>query len=188
MDNPKADLAIPVDATDHALGHRHAGVVLVEYGDFECPSCKQAAPVVKLLLRQFPLGLRLVFRQFPLAEVHPHALEASLAAETAGAQHKFWPMHDLLFDNQSRLKAPVLRRCAERLELDMTRYDLEMSDTVHLQRVREHIDSGVRSGVRATPTFFLDGRRVDVSFGLEALAREVEAAVLACGPVASGGA
>jgi protein-disulfide isomerase len=182
MDTAQTDLAVPVDGLDHSLGHPHAGVVLVEYGDFQCPLCKQAGPLLKLLLRRFPLQLRLVFRHFPLTEVHPRALEAALAAETAGAQHRFWPMHDLLLENQARLKPPHLRRYAEGLELDMARYDMEMADTVYLQRVREHIDGGERSGVRATPGFFLDGGRVDISFGLEAVARRVEAAVLACGP------
>jgi protein-disulfide isomerase len=181
MDNAQADLAIPVDASDHSRGHPHAAVVLVEYGDFECPNCRQAAPVLKLLLRDHPLHLRVVFRHFPLVEVHPHALAAALAAETAGAQRKFWPMHDLLFGDPQHLKTAQLRRYAEELELDMARYDAEMSDTVRLQRVREHIDGGARSGVRSTPTFFLDGKRLDVSFGLDALERQVQAAILACG-------
>ena len=183
MDNVQTDLVIPVDIRDHSLGHPHAAVVLVEYGDFQCPICKQAAPLLKLLLHRFPLHLKLVFRHFPLTNVHPQALDAALAAETAGAQRKFWPMHDLLLENQQHLKPAHLRRFAERLELNMTRYDIEMADTVYLQRVREHIEGGIRSGVRATPGFFLDGRRVDVSFGLDAVAEQVKAAVLACGPL-----
>jgi protein-disulfide isomerase len=136
--------------------------------------------VLKLLLARFPMHLRLVYRHFPLEEVHPHALPAALAAETAGAQGRFWAMHDLLFEDPRHLKPADLRRRAERLELDITRYDFEMADTVYLQRVREHIDSGHRSGVRATPGFFLDGRRIDSSFGIEEVAKRVEAEVLAC--------
>jgi protein-disulfide isomerase len=184
MERPKAmnqhrsfELAVPVSHADHILGSEHAGVTVVEYGDFECPSCKQAAPAVKLLLQRFVGRIRVVFRHFPLEEVHPHALMAALAAEAAAGQRKFWPMHDLLFDNQSHLKAPQLRGYAQRLELDMVRYDAEMSDTVYLQRVREDIEGGALSGVRATPTFFINGKLQDVSYGLQALAQGVEAAL-----------
>jgi protein-disulfide isomerase len=174
------DLVVPVDRSDHSVGHPHAPVVLVEYGDFECPNCKQAAPALKLLLARFPLRLRLVYRHFPLEEVHPHALAAALAAECAGAQGRFWEMHDLLFEDQQHLKPAQLRRHAERLELDMTRYDAEMADTVHLQRVREHIEGGHRSGVRATPGLFLNGKRIDASYGVEEIETRVVAEVLAC--------
>lgn len=168
------DLALPVNQTDHVLGAAHAAVTLVEYGDFECPNCKQAAPVVKLVLQHFGNRVRFIYRHFPLEEVHPHALYAALSAETAAAQHKFWPMHDLLFEHQDRLQVKQLRRYAEQLELDLLRYDADMKDEVYLQRIREHIGSGQRSGVRATPTFFINGVLHDVSFGLKSLFDSVE--------------
>jgi len=168
-------LAVPVSTIDHALGASHAPVTVVEYGDFECPNCKQAAPAVKLLLERFPGRVRLVYRHFPLEEVHPHALQAALAAEAAAGQGKFWPMHDLLFDNQRHLKPPQLRGYAQRLELDMLRYDAEMEGELYLQRVREQVEGGERSGVRGTPTFFLNGTVQDVSFGLQALFEKVGA-------------
>jgi protein-disulfide isomerase len=171
------DLAVPVMEADHMLGASHARVTLVEYGDFECPNCKQAAPVVKHLLHKHNGRLRVVFRHFPLEEVHPHAFGAALAAEAAGAQGKFWPMHDLMFENQGRLQARHLREYAQRLDLDMPRYDYEMSDEVYWQRVREDIEGGKRSGARSTPTFFVNGRIHDVSFGLERLEEGVEAAL-----------
>jgi len=171
------ELSVPVNPTDHYLGPSHAPVTLVEYGDFECPNCKQAAPALKILLGRFPGRVRHVWRNFPLEEVHPHALDAALAAEAAAGQGKFWPMHDLLFANQQHLKRPQLRHYAESLELDMTRFDADMADTVYLQRVREDIDSARASGVRATPGFFLNGAIHDVSFGLEALFQHVEAAL-----------
>ena len=171
------DLSVPVAPIDHALGAPNAAVTLVEYGDFECPNCKQAAPVVKHLLARFAGRIRLVYRHFPLEGVHPHALHAALAAEAAGAQHKFWQMHDLLFDNQSHLKARQLRGYAQRLELDMTRYDADMLDEIYLQRIREHIESGEQSGVRATPTFFINGVIHDVSFGTQSLATGIELAL-----------
>ena len=169
------ELAVPVNPSDHNLGPSHAPVTVVEYGDFECPNCKQAAPAVKLLLQRFTGRVRLVYRHFPLEEVHPHALHAALAAEVAAAQRKFWPMHDLLFENQAHLKLPQLRRYAERLELDMVRYDADMADTVYLQRVREDIEGGRASGARATPTFFVNGVLQDVSGGLQALFERVQA-------------
>ena len=163
------ELAVPIGAVDHVIGAPHALATVVEYGDFECPNCKQAQPAVKMLLERFAGRVRFVFRHFPLEEVHPHALGAAQAAECAGGQGKFWEMHDLLFTNQEHLKAGDLQRYAERLELDMPRYIAEMDDQIYLQRIREQLQSGLDSGVRATPAFFVNGRIEDVSFGLRAL-------------------
>jgi protein-disulfide isomerase len=167
-------LAVPVSHSDHILGPDTVIITLVEYGDFECPNCGQAYPAVKILRRHFAEHMRFVFRHFPLREVHPHAELAAEAAETAGAQDKFWSMHDLLFENQLHLKATSLRRYAEEAELDLERYDYEMNDHVYLQRVQEHIDGGAKSRVRSTPTFFVNGVVQDVSFGLEHLQQAIE--------------
>jgi protein-disulfide isomerase len=175
------ELTVPPNATDHSIGPAHARVTVTEYGDFECPNCKQAFPAVKLLLKHFKDRIRFVYRHFPLEEVHPLALHAAEAAECAGGQGKFWPMHSLLFENQPHLKLPQLRGYAERLELDLGRYDLEMEDQVYLQRVREHMQSGRDSGARATPTFFVDRRIQDVSFGLNSLFDAVESALRTAG-------
>ena len=172
----KLDLAVPLKPIDHVLGYPGAAVTVVEYGDFECPNCKQAAPAVKLLLKRFAGRIQVAFRHCPLEEVHPHALHAALAAEAAGAQGKFWPMHDLLFENQAHLKLHHLRAYAERLELDMARFDAEMQQQLYLQRIREEVEDGRRSGVRGTPTFYVNGRLRDVSFGMHALVEAVEAA------------
>jgi protein-disulfide isomerase len=171
------ELVVPVQNTEHVSGAARAPVTIVEYGDFECPNCKQAAPAVKLLLERFAGRARFVFRHFPLEEVHPHALAAAQAAECAGGQGKFWEMHDLLFANQEHLRANHLRGYAERLQLDMARYSAEMADQVYLQRIREHEEGARRSGVRGTPTFFVNGRLQDVSFGMRALFDAVEAAL-----------
>lgn len=175
MNQHQRDLVAPVTAIDHVLGPEHAPVTVVEYGDFECPTCKQAAPSLKLLLQHFPEQVRLVFRHFPLEEVHPHALSAAEAAEVAGAQGKFWEMHDLLFTNQLHLKSANLHSYAERLNLDLARYTAEMDDEIYRQRIREHIDSGRRSGVRGTPGIFLNGVIYDVSTGMQSLFDKVEA-------------
>jgi protein-disulfide isomerase len=175
------DLAVPASDADNALGAAHARVTVVEYGDFECPNCKQAFPGVKLLLARFTGRMRFVFRHFPLEEVHPHALHAALAAEAAGGQGRFWEMHDLLFENQHHLKPHALRAYAERLELDLARFDADMADEIYLQRVREHQESGRRSGVRGTPTFFVNSRVQDVSFGMQSLERTIESALKGSG-------
>lgn len=168
-------LTVPVSAVDHVLGPEHAPITVVEYGDFECPNCKQAAPAVKLLLERFAEQVRFAFRHNPLEEVHPHALMAAQAAECAGGQGQFWPMHDLLFENQLHLKPNQLRSYAERLPIDMARYTAEMDDQVYLQRIREQQRSGRDSGVRGTPTFFVNGRIHDVSFGIHSLFDAVQA-------------
>ena len=168
---------MPVTPADYAIGPKDAKVTVVEYGDFECPNCKQAAPAVKLLLGRFAGRIQFVYRHFPLEEVHPHALQAAEAAESAGAQGKFWPMHDLLFENQNHLKANWLSGYAERLQLDMAHYAADMKDHVYLQRIREHQQSGRESGVRSTPTFFVNRAIHDVSFGLPRLFDAVEASL-----------
>jgi protein-disulfide isomerase len=172
-----ADLAIPVTAVDHALGSEHSPITVVEYGDFECPTCKQAAPAVKLVLERFGARIRFVFRHFPVESAHPNAMHAAQAAEAAGGQGKFWQMHDLLFENQRHLKIANLREYAQRLELDMPRFIAEMDDEIYLQRVREHMAGATRSHVRGTPTFFINGVIQDVSFGMHALMEGVEAAL-----------
>lgn len=167
--NVPFELSVPLGAIDHVIGAPHAVATVVEYGDFECPNCKQAQPAVKLLLERFAGRVRFVYRHFPLEDVHPHALGAAQAAECAGGQGKFWEMHDLLFAHQDHLRTVDLRRYAEQLGLDMARYTAEMDDEVYLQRVREQLQGGLDSGVRATPAFFVNGRIEDVSFGLRVL-------------------
>jgi protein-disulfide isomerase len=170
-------LAVHPEPTDHFLGSEHARVTLLEYGDFECPSCKVAAPTPKLLLERFPSRIRFVYRHFPLEEAHPHALMAAEASEAAGAQARFWQMHDLLFENQAHLKDRDLYRYAGEAGCDLARYTAEMDDHIYLQKVRENIEGGRRCHIRATPTFFLDGVLQDISFGMQALHDAVAAAV-----------
>jgi len=174
MNSAHLDLAVPVDLVDHARGAAAARLTIVEYGDFECPRCKQSAPVLKSLVERFAGRVRLVYRHFPLETMHPHALLAAEAAECAAGQDKFWAMHDLLFDNQTHLEARHLRMYAERLELDLTRYEAEFDDHIYLQRIREQFAGGQRSRVRATPGLFLNGKVVDVSFDLRGLVDAVE--------------
>jgi len=170
-------LALPPQPTDHSLGPDHARVTVVEYGDFECPGCKVAATTPTLLMERFPNKVRFLFRHFPLVEAHPHALLAAEASEAAAGQGKFWPMYEMLFNHQAHLKDKDLQRYAAELGLDLTRYTAELGDHIYLQRVREHMDSGTRSHIRATPTFFVNGVVQDISYGMKALHDKVAAAV-----------
>ncbi len=157
-------LTPPVSDDDHAAGPADAPVTLVEYGDYECPYCGMAYPVVKALQRELGTRLRLVFRNFPLAEAHPHARHAAQAAEAASAQGKFWEMHDMLFEHQHALADADLIEYARELGLDAERVAQELEDGTHAKRVRDDFRHGVRSGVNGTPTFFINGERYDGSW------------------------
>ena len=159
----------PDSRADHMLGPHDAPITVIEYGDFECPKCKQAAGALKLLFARFDQRVRFVFRHFPLEEIHPHALQAAQAAECAGGQGRFWEMYDLLFANQRHLELRRLHDYARSLGLDMALFTAAMRGEVYLQRVREHRRSGEYNRLRSTPTFFVNGRIQDVSFGLLAL-------------------
>ena len=149
---------------DHCLGPDAAPVTLLEYGDYECPYCGRAYVIIKRIQDHFGDQLRFAFRNFPLTQVHPHAQQAAEAAEAAGAQGRFWEMHDMLYENQTALDEPSLREYAIFLELDMDRFDMEMMTHAHAKRVREDFMSGVKSGVNGTPTFYLNGIRYDGSW------------------------
>jgi protein-disulfide isomerase len=176
-----AVLALPVsEERDHIQGPPDAPTTLVEYGDYECPFCGAALRSVKAVQAIMGDSLRFVFRNFPITTAHPHAEQAAEAAEAAGAQAKFWQMHDLLFENQHRLDYGDLHQYAEMLDLDVDRFDLELVSHVYADRVREDFMSGVRSGVNGTPTFFVNGIRHDGSYSTEGLAAALQrAAVLA---------
>ena len=130
------ELAVPLAAIDHVIGAPHAVATVVEYGDFECPNCKQAQPAVKMLLERFAGRVRFAFRHFPLEEVHPHALAAAEAAESAGGQGKFWEMHTLLFEKQEGLHTKDLIRYAGDLNLDVERFRNELKNQTYSERVR----------------------------------------------------
>jgi protein-disulfide isomerase len=172
---PAATTAL--SAADHSLGDERASLTLLEYGDYECPACNQAEPLVQHLVKAHGKRMRFVFRHFPLVEVHPHAEMAAEAAEAAAAQGRFWDMHHRLFAHPHHLDAKSLAAHAEALGLDMRRYNGEMADRIYLQRVQEHRRAAEHTGARATPAFFLNGKAVDVSFGLDRLEAAIHAAV-----------
>ena len=172
-----AVLTVPVaEERDHIQGPAEAAVTLVEYGDYECPYCGAAYPIIKEVQARMGERLRFVFRNFPITTSHPHAERAAEAAEAAAAQGRFWEMHDLLYENQARLRDDDLRAYAEKLGLDVELFDAELAEHVHAARVREDFMSGVRSGVNGTPTFYIDGVRHDDSYDLETLLGALERA------------
>jgi protein-disulfide isomerase len=163
----QAMLALPVSpARGHIRGPVNAPVTLVEYGDYECPFCAAAHGVVQAVQQSMGPLVRFVFRHFPLSTVHPHAEQA---AEAAGAQGKFWPMHAVLYANQQRLERPDLLTYAEALGLDVRLFSIDLAEHVHAPRVREDFMSGVRSGVNGTPSFFINGLRHDGSWDAASL-------------------
>jgi protein-disulfide isomerase len=170
-------LTLPVsDDRDHIQGSAGAPVTLVEYGDFECPYCGAAYPIVKAVQERMGDGLRFVFRNFPISTSHPHAEQAAEAAEAAAAQGSFWEMHDRLYENQRRLGAEDLHLYADVLGLAVDVFDKELAEHVHADRVHEDFMSGVRSGVNGTPTFFINGARHDDSYELETLLSAIQRA------------
>ncbi len=173
----EAVLTMPVtEDRDHIQGPSDAAVTLVQYGDYECPYCGAAYPIIKEVQARFGERLRFVFRNFPITTSHPHAEQAAEAAEAAAAQGTFWQMHDLLYENQKRLGDLDLRAYAERLGLDIQLFDKELAEHVHAERIHEDFMSGVRSGVNGTPTFYINGSRHDDSYDVDTLLGALERA------------
>ena len=165
------------DERDHIQGPPDAPVTLVEYGDYECPYCGAAYPIIKEIQARMGDRLRFVFRNFPITTSHPHSQQAAEAAEAASAQGKFWEMHDILYENQEHLRQQDLLVYGERLRLQVDRFTTDLAEHIHLERVREDFMSGVRSGVNGTPTFFINGRRHDGSYESETLLDALERAL-----------
>jgi protein-disulfide isomerase len=162
-------LTDPLGPEDHVLGRPDAPVTLVEYGDYECPFCGRAHGEVDEVLRRIGDDVRFAFRHFPLTRLHPHSLLAAQAAEAAGAQGRFWPMHALLFENQAALQPEDLLSYAEAISLDVNRFADELREGVHLSKVEHDFQTGVRSGVTGTPTFFVNGDRHEGGWDADSL-------------------
>ena len=169
-------LTPPVSDTDHRSGPEDAPVTVVEYGDFECPSCGAAYPSVEQVRKKMGNRLRFVLRHFPLTQMHPHAMHAAGAAEAAGAQGKFWQMHGMLFEHQDALEDEDLIGYARALRLDEKRFTSDVASEAYVKRIREDVGSGIHSGVNGTPTFFINGVRYDGSWEAPDLLRAVESA------------
>ena len=168
-----SQLKPPAGNNDHMQGPADAIITLVEYGDFECPHCGAAYPVIKEIQQTFKKQLRFVYRPFPLSNVHPHALQAAAAAEAADRQHGFWPMHDLLFENQDRLDRHNLAAYANALKLDPALFKADMDDPAIAEKIEASFESGVRSGVNGTPSFFINGSIHDGGHDYSSLERAI---------------
>jgi protein-disulfide isomerase len=148
-----------VSEYDHIEGRKDAPVELVEYGDYQCPYCGEAYPIVKFIQKQLGNNLRFVFRNFPLKNIHPDAVRAAIASEAAGLQGKYWQMHDLLFENQKRLNPHSLLGYAKELNLNMDQFEADLVDQRLEKKVLDDFYNGLRRGVNATPTFFINGEK-----------------------------
>lgn len=167
-------LTVPVGTRDHVTGPKDAPITLVEYGDFQCPYCREAYPIVKQVQEQLGARLRFAFRNFPLTRIHPHAEHAAEAAEAAAAQGAFWQMHDRLFERQFALEDENLVEYAAELGLDADRLAGELAAGTHRDRVRDDFMSGVKSGVNGTPTFYINGVRHENGYDLASLLAAME--------------
>jgi protein-disulfide isomerase len=169
-----ATLKVPVGPDDHVQGNAKAPITLVEYGDYECPACGLAYPIVLAVQKHFGRDLKLVFRNFPLAQVHPNAESAAETAEWAASHHRFWEMHDALYENQAMLGLPLYLSLANGLRLSEEELSAALENRIFYPKVRADFMGGVRSGVNGTPTFFINGRRHDDSFDFAHLVASID--------------
>jgi protein-disulfide isomerase len=175
LDRPR--LTIPLGPEDHTLGPPNATVTLLEYGDYECPFCAEAHPHIKQVRQLLGPELLFAYRHFPLTQIHPHALDAAIAAEAAGAQGRFWEMHDALFTHQDHLAPRDLLVLARGIGLALEQFADDLTHRRFQDRVRRDFLSGVRSGVNGTPTFFINGVRHNGGWDLESLLDGIRSAL-----------
>ena len=174
-------LRVPVDGSDHADGPADAPVTLVEYGDYQCPYCGAAYPVVKQLRERFGDDLRFVFRNFPLQQAHEHAMSAAMTAEFAAAKGHFWEAHDALYENQDRLGPELYAAIVSQLGIDAGELDAALESETYFEKIKNDFNGGVRSGVNGTPSFFVNGDRYDGPRDFETMAEMLDRAIAAAG-------
>ena len=153
-----------VGSEDHIQGNAGAPIELVEYGDYECPHCGRAYPIIKRIQKKLGDKLKFIFRNFPLAEIHPHATNAAVATEAAAAQGKFWEMHDAIYKNQGKMEDTDLVNHANKIGLDVQKFEADFEKEITQQKVENDFESGVRSGVNGTPSFFINGQKYEGSW------------------------
>ena len=169
-----AKLTPPINKNDHVQGPPDGIVTLVEYGDYQCPHCGAAFPIVKQIQKAFVKNLRFAFRHFPLSNVHEYAFLAAIAAEAAGRQQKFWEMHDMIFERQSLLNEYAFLEFAKEVGLKIPVFKMDLQDPKLSEKVEADFESGVRSGVNGTPSFFINGNKHDGPFDYATLASAVQ--------------
>lgn len=168
----------PVSNKDNIYGSTNAVIELVEYGDYQCPYCGQAYPIVKIIQERFGDDLKFVFRNFPLSEIHPQAKMAAIASEAAGKQGKFWEMHDTIFENQKRLHQSALIEYAKLIGLNHEKFATDLENYELIEKVEADFESGIRSGVNATPTFFINGEKYNGSWKEDILEEYIKAKII----------
>ena len=168
-------LRIPVSDKDHIEGAAGAAVTLVEYGDYQCPYCGKAYPVVKQIAQQYADQVCVVFRNYPLAQAHAQALPAAVTAEFAAQHGKFWQAHDALYENQRALGPAFYVELLQSLQLPVDAFKTAIENDAFEAKIRADIDSGDRSGVNGTPAFFINGQAFQPRGGFDDVARHVEA-------------
>jgi protein-disulfide isomerase len=164
----------PVNKSDHIRGLPGAPIELVEYGDYQCPHCGAAHPVTKELQSGFGEDLCFIYRHFPLSNIHPMAIPAAVAAEAAARQHQFWAMHDMIFENQQQLSDFALLEFARILRLNLASFKMDLQDPTLFEKIESHFESGVRSGVNGTPTFFINGERYSGNYTFESMSEAID--------------
>jgi protein-disulfide isomerase len=169
-----ATLKVTVNESDHIQGEINAPITLAQYGDYQCPGCRQAYPIVKQVQQHFGKKLRFVFRNFPLNEIHPFAEVAAETAEFSGAHNKFWEMHDLIYENQDQLGIPLLLELAAFLKLDQNELKIALQNGIYRGKVKSDFLSGIHSGVPGTPTFFINNKIHNGSYSFEDLVAAIE--------------
>ena len=174
-----AHLKPPVSANDHFQGSEHAAITLVEYGDYQCPHCGHAYPLLKQVQQHFGTQLRFVFRNFPLENVHPFAVPAAIATEAAAKQDKFWEMHDVIFEHQNDLHGNSFMHFAQQLGLDVTQFREDSENETIFQKVESDFESGIKSGVNGTPSLFINGIKYDGMVDVPELIMAINAAHVA---------
>lgn len=160
-----------INSNDHVWGNPAAWLELVEYGDYECPYCGRAYPIVKDIKRKLGNEIKFVFRNFPLSKIHPNAFSAAVATEAAGLQNRFWEMHDMIFENQKMLDPDYILRYANRIGLDLEKFSNDMEQVALKEKVQRDFDSGIRSAVNRTPTFFVNGYKYEGEWSGDQLLR-----------------
>jgi protein-disulfide isomerase len=154
----------PVSEADHIQGNRNAPIELLQYGDYQCPYCWKAYPIVKRLQSELGENVKFVFRNFPLTKIHPHAKIAAIASEAAAIQNKYWEMHDILYEKHKQLDPTAILGYAKELGLDQALFESDLEKPELAEKVETHFLSGLRSGVNATPTFFINGEKYTESW------------------------
>lgn len=170
-----SQLTPPVSKKDHIQGNSHAPLTLVEYGDYQCPHCGHAYPIIKQVQKKLGDRLRFVFRNFPMSEAHPDAFKAAVAAEAAALQNHFWEMHDAIFENQQALSWDDLFAYAKSIGLDMQRFEQDVQKQSLAKKVESDFESGIRSGVNGTPSFYINGEKYEDSWEAADLIENVKA-------------